>query len=911
MMRNITKTTLLVLVLIVSTSSFAQNIRGFYISDVGDWLGNSTKETAILTYAQGNGYNYIAFYDLGDINWSSSTEKNQLASFMSRARTQYGLVQMGAVLETYSYFVNNILPYNNSRSNANEKFDVLNLEFEFWNRSSISSSYCSKFLSPNGYACDTSGAWKFAWKQFKLIDSAAAALGLISEVYLGWPNKGQMQQLASKADRILLHAYRPTDSDIYSYSRNRLIDLASLNASKKVIALFSGESSFMGPWLATHPITRPYQTYSGNLSAETSSFKQYINLQGYHWFKYSDMPKTTIATATITASGPLSFCPGGSVTLTANSGTSYLWSPGGQTTRSITVTSPGSYSVRVTNSSGVSVVSSPAVVTNSTSGPVPTITASGPVSFCAGGSVTLTSSSAGSYLWNTGATTQSINVTTSGNYKVTAYNGGCSGTSSTTVVNANATPVTPTITATGTTICSGGTVTLKSSSADSYMWSNGATTRSITVGTTGSYSVTATTASCSATSSATVLTTGTVPVTPTITAGGPTDFCPGGSVTLTSSGASAYLWSNGETTQSITASTTGNYTVTVGGTGCGATSAAISVNASSTPPVPVITASGSLSICPGSTVTLTSSPANGYLWSNGENTQSITVSAAGNYSVRVYAGPNCSTQSLNTTVTLLSAPATPTITASGPTALSTSITSVDLTSSTASNYLWNNGSITKTITVTNPGSYKVTVTGTNGCVATSSPVTVTSSSCTPPAVPAISVNGPAVLTPGQTVTLSVSHSGGVRWSTGETTQSIVVSQAGVYTVNVYNGGNCFSTSMPVVILMIIPQDPGGKSPNESYQQRIGSGSTDLNGDDLSAYPNPAGEKFRLTFTLDNDQEFVFRMFDLNGREAMYLANIGHEGENSIDLNAADFVPGIYFAALISDGKRQMIKVVIE
>ena len=142
---------LFVLLILISSNTFGQNVRGFYLTGIGSWLGNTTKENAILSYAQGNGYNYIAFYDLGSISWSSTTEKNQLASFLSRARTQYGVTQMGAVVETYTYFSTYILPYNNSRTKANEKFDVINLEFEFCVRSSISSSYCSKFLSPNGY----------------------------------------------------------------------------------------------------------------------------------------------------------------------------------------------------------------------------------------------------------------------------------------------------------------------------------------------------------------------------------------------------------------------------------------------------------------------------------------------------------------------------------------------------------------------------------------------------------------------------------------------------------------------------------------------------------------------------------------------------------------------------------------
>jgi hypothetical protein len=59
----------------------------------------------------------------------------------------------------------------------------------------------------------------------------------------------------------------------------------------------------------------------------------------------------TIATPTIAAGGPTTFCAGGSVTLTSSPGTSYLWS-NGATTRSINVTTSGSYTVRVTNSGG-------------------------------------------------------------------------------------------------------------------------------------------------------------------------------------------------------------------------------------------------------------------------------------------------------------------------------------------------------------------------------------------------------------------------------------------------------------------------------------------------------------------------------------------------------------------------------
>jgi gliding motility-associated-like protein len=150
-----------------------------------------------------------------------------------------------------------------------------------------------------------------------------------------------------------------------------------------------------------------------------------------------------IATPTITASGPTTFCVGGSVTLTSSAGTSYLWS-NGATTPIINVTTAGSYTVQLTNAIGCLSSSSSATIVVVNSLPVtPTITAGGPTSFCAGGSVTLTSSAGTSYLWSTGATTASININTEGNYtvQVTNANGCQSAASDATIVSINENPV--------------------------------------------------------------------------------------------------------------------------------------------------------------------------------------------------------------------------------------------------------------------------------------------------------------------------------------------------------------------------------------------------------------------------------------------------------------------------------------
>ncbi len=762
MIRRTTRLFLLFFLLLTGTNSFAQNVRGFYLQDVGDWLGNTSEENEILEYAQGNGFNYILFYDLGDINWNSTTEKNQLAAFMRKAKTTYGITQIGGVVEYSGYLTQKLIPYNNSRTSSKEKFDVINLEFEFWVSSSISSSYCSKFLRAAGYTCDKAGAWQFAWREFKSIDDICAANGLISEFYLGWPDASQMASIASRADRILLSAYRPTDSDIYAYSRNRMKDIASIGGTTKVITLLSSESSFMGPWLNSHPQTRPYQTMKSALTAETSSFKNNISLQGYHWFTYKHMPKTMLATASISASGPTTFCPGNDVTLTANSGSAYLWSPGGQTTRSITVSQAGSYTVRVTSSSGVSAVSSPVVVSTSASGPTPVISASGP-----------------------------------------------------------------------------------------------------------------------------------------------TSFCPGGYVTLTSSSADSYLWSNGETTRSIQADQSDEYTVTTEKDGCSETSDPVDVDANAGPTVPTVTASGSLDVCEGSTLILTSSSANEYSWSNGSTTRSIAVTAPGVYFVSTSSGPGCSAQSTYKTVNFLPAPVPPTVSISGSTTLDSTHTSVVLTASSADSYEWITGSSAQSITVSSAGNYRVTITDANGCSATSDDVYISTENCTPPTAPVITLSGASVISSGQNVTLTSSGDGGYLWSNGSNSSSITVSSSGTYTVREYNGGGCFSTSLPVSVIVV----NGGVEIDEviaATNELVNHAS-----DNLNVYPNPVKDILNVEFIQKYESDVVLSLIDLTGREIQNIKTSALAGNNRINMDVSALPDGIYFAFLISDGQKFVKKIILE
>src|SRR6185369_17133051 len=321
----------------------------------------------------------------------------------------------------------------------------------------------------------------------------------------------------------------------------------------------------------------------------------------------------------ITPSGPTTFCDGGSVTLTSNSASGNQWylddNPiAGATNQTYIANASGNYTDKVTASSCTSAASSAISVTVNPIPPAPSITPSGPTTFCDGGSVTLTSNSASGNQWYldgnpiAGATNQTYIANASGSYtdKVTASN--CTSAAAIPIsVTVNPIPPAPSITASGaTTFCDGDSVTLTSSSASGNQWYldgnpiAGATNQTYIANASGHYTDKVTASSCtSAASSALSVTVNPIPPAPAITAGGPTTFCDGDSVTLTANSASGNQWYldgnpiAGATNQTYIANASGSYTDKVTASSCtSAASSAISVTVNPIPPAPAITAGG-------------------------------------------------------------------------------------------------------------------------------------------------------------------------------------------------------------------------------------------------------------------------------------------------------------------------------
>jgi len=611
---------------------------------------------------------------------------------------------------------------------------------------------------------------------------------------------------------------------------------------------------------------------------------------------------TTIAlpTSGITANGPTTFCSGGSVTLTSNSTTgTYLWS-NGATTRAITASSTGNYTVTVTGSNGCQATTGPiAVNANGITGTA-TITSSGATSFCQGGSVVLTANTGSSYLWSTGATTQSITANASGSYIVTVTpTTGCTGVSAPTAVTVNTLPTNGVSASGPTTFCNGGSVTLTSNLASgTYLWSNGATTRAITASTTGNYTVTVTgTNGCRATSTPTAVNASGTTLTATITAAGATTFCQGGSVNLTATAGASYLWSNGATTRTISATSAGSYVVTVTpSTGCAGTSTPtlITVN---TAPTMGVTASGPTTFCIGGSVNLSSNSSTGsYLWSTGATTKSITASTTGNYTVTVTGSNGCKSTTGPTAVIASGTTATPTVTTSGATSFCVG-DSVVLTASSGSSYLWSNGATSPSITAKISGNYTVNVTQIGGCSATSA---VTAVNASPGATFTVTPSGPLSFCNGSNVKFNVSNSTG-NWYIwyrnniqvqSSSSLSYTATTAGIYILRAQLGGcGTFSQSYTVTV------------PCREGELNVG----EMN---FNVYPNPFMDQTTFAFELAEEKMVSIRLYDLSGKLVDIILNdqMISSGETKLSYNASNIAQGIYVAEIIAGDQVNRVKI---
>jgi hypothetical protein len=336
----------------------------------------------------------------------------------------------------------------------------------------------------------------------------------------------------------------------------------------------------------------------------------------------TDQVLVTVNPLPTIAANDVSVCANGTVTLTATGAVNYNWSPGtdlSATSGSSVNSTPLAtitYTVTGTDVNGC-INTDPVTVTVVPTTPV---NAGPDVSICQGGSTTLSASGGVNYTWDNGlgnGNNVSVSPVNTTIYSVIGTDAnGCPGTDDMTVtININ-----PTVDAgNDVTICAGSSVTLTGSGAGNYTWDNGVTDGITFVPlTSDQFTVIGIDGNgCIGTDQINL----TVNPLPIVSAGIDQAVCEGFSVTLNGSGAATYSWDNGIFNNSafIPNST---LTYTVIGTdvnGCSDTDdVVVTFN-----PLPLTNAGADVTVCDGTSITLTGSGAATYAWDN-----SVTQGAA-------------------------------------------------------------------------------------------------------------------------------------------------------------------------------------------------------------------------------------------------------------------------------------------
>ncbi len=260
-------------------------------------------------------------------------------------------------------------------------------------------------------------------------------------------------------------------------------------------------------------------------------------------------------------------------------------------------------------------------------------------------------------------------------------------------------------------------------------------------------------------------------------------FCPGDTIMLTAPpGYTNYEWMSGETTQVISVSTPGNYSLlATHDNGCQVT-AEVDIEAY---PEPQVFIGGSTDLCPDASVTLTALPNfPQFNWSTGEQTKIIEVAEAGTYLLDVVDQNGCTA---DTSITIIARPA-PQPVISGEAEFCADETRTFSLAGTFTTVLWQDGSTGNQITATDSGWVSVQVTNQFGCRAGDSILVA------PQPLPSGQISGDNAICEGESglFTLSGTYDSWM-WNDGSFESTYATDIAGPVTVDLFTDFGCTAT----------------------------------------------------------------------------------------------------------------------
>ena len=399
------------------------------------------------------------------------------------------------------------------------------------------------------------------------------------------------------------------------------------------------------------------------------------------------------------------------------------------------------------------------------------------VEICIGDTAILSGPSAVSYLWSTGDTTQTTEITSAGQYIVESDFPGCFLSYDTINVSINPLPLASINYLNQGQICIGDSIDLNLPNGFNYNWNTGATSSHITTSNNGSYYATVTDSNgCTSFSDTAVVVVNSLPLDSIYVSNGNLTFCEGDSAIVSGLLGLEYLWNNGDSSNSITVKSAGSYWATVeNAAGCQEVTDTLQVSVL-TLPQDSIDYQGNLVFCENDSVALLGEMGLSYVWNNTSTSQNLWVGQSGSYWAQITDSSGCSNYTDTLSITVNTLPSD-TIVISGSTTSCFGDT-VLLSGAQGLNYTWNTGDTTQSIEIIQSGVYELTVLDNNGCSSVSDSVNVTFS---PLPNDSITISGSTTFCNGDSVILqALETNASYTWNTSDTTAAIKVSQSGGY-----------------------------------------------------------------------------------------------------------------------------------
>ena len=484
-------------------------------------------------------------------------------------------------------------------------------------------------------------------------------------------------------------------------------------------------------------------------------------------------------------------CAGSPATIfNAGSGfSSYTWNSGG-TSSTYTTTVAGTYSVEVVDNNGCKDKDTVVLTVN----PLPVINLGADRNICPGSTTTFDAGPGYAfYIWQNNSINQTFTANAAGTYSVTVIdNNNCSNGDTVKVVvsnnlSVNLGPDKEICVGAGAVIFDAGNV------GSTYLWSTGATSKKINTLTAGTYSVSVTDPNGCAGKDTVKLTVNLLPVVTLVDA----EICYNAPAAIFNAGSfSSYLWSSGETTQTIQKTSAGTYSVAVtDAKGCvNSASATLTVNVK-----PVFTLGADRSICPGSSTTIDAGSWSAYLWNDNSTLQTFTATNAGNVSVEITDTKGCKAKdtiaiTIKNSLTIDLGPDKAICMGDASVTFDAVLSGVGMT------YNWNNGAISQTISTNIAGTYIVNVSDAGGCAGKDTVQLVVN------ALPVVNLgtdNNICLGDPSVTFNAGAGYSQ-YAWSNNATSSSITVNNAGTYSVEVTDAKGCKDKDTVVLVVNNLP-----------------------------------------------------------------------------------------------------------